>query len=307
MEVKGCQGEREQRLERDLKSAGVVWIFSVMFFIPAFLWVFMLFPSSYIEMATGKGIYDNIYFSWVTNNLGSVLVLLYFVRAFRMDGVDLRCVTGERKIPFGKLFLYTIFFIVVKISMDITAEYFNLVEYKDHYDLDNKPFNYLFLFSAGVTFITPLYEEFIYRGVFFNKLAEWKGVRKAVIFSGVIFAFIHGFDKGVIFILSGGVFYYGYIYHKTKSLYAPIFMHFMNNLILSLLALMTDHIPDSTGDDLPKSLALGSLAVLIICYPFVIRLFRTMWRELGDERESVYMHNVRELHGHEEASVIGEG
>ncbi len=302
MEVK----EGEQRLERDLSGAGVVWIFSVMFFIPFFLWVFMVFPASYIKLATGTAIYDNIYFKWVTNTLGSILVLLYFIRAFRLDGVDLRGVTGEKKIPFRKLFLYTILFIVVKVSLGITAEYFNLTEYKDYYDLDNKPFSYLLLTSLSTTFMIPFYEEFIFRGLLFNKLAEWKGIRKAVIFSGVIFAFTHGLDKGLIFILSGGVFYYGYIYHKTKSLYAPIFIHFMNNLIASLPDILTYHTPDSAGETLPKSFAMGSLVVLIICYPLVIRLFRTMWRELGDERESVYMYNVRELHGDIELKTVSE-
>lgn len=306
MEVKVYEDEREQQLKGNLSGVGVVWIFSVMFFIPVFLWIFMYFPSSYIELATGTWIYDNIYFSWATNTLGSILVLLYFARSFRLDGVDIRAIMGRREIPVKKILFYGVLFVIVKISIFVVVDYFSLPVSQDYYELDGKPFRYVLLFSLSTTLLTPVYEEFVMRGVLFNKLSERLSLKRSVIVIGVLFALLHGFAKGMVFIISGSAFYYAYIYHKTKSLYAPIFFHFVGNFIASLLDLLTYNVPDSAEDHMSKSAVMVSLVMLIICYPFVIRLFRTMWRDLDGKGESVYMHNVRELHGDTELEKVRE-
>ncbi len=306
MEVKGYDDERKYQLEENLSGVGVVWIFSVMFFIPVFLWIFMYFPSSYIELSTGIWIYDNIYFKRVIDDLGSILVLLYFARTFRLDGVDMRAIMGRREIPIKKILFYGILFVIVKISIFVVVDYFRLPVPYDYYELDGKPFRYVLLFSLSTTLLTPVYEEFVMRGVLFNKLSERLSLKSSVIVIGVLFAFLHGFTKGMVFIISGSTFYYAYIYHKTKSLYAPIFFHFVGNFIVSLLDLLTYNVPESAEDHMSKSALMVSLVMLIICYPFVIRLLKTMWRDLADERESVYMHNVRELHGDIELETVRE-
>lgn len=220
MEVKGYEDEREQQLERNLSGVGVVWIFSVMILIPAFLWIFMYFPASYIEIATGIWIYDNIYLKWATNTLGSILVLLYFARAFRLNGVDIKAITGKTDIPIKKLLFYGILFIIVEISIFVVADYFGLTAHYDYYELDDKPFKYVLLFSFSTTFLTPIYKEFVVRGLLFNKLFEKLSLKRSVIIIGLLFTFLHGFNKGMVFIISGSAFYYAYIYHKTKSLYS---------------------------------------------------------------------------------------
>ncbi len=306
MEVKVYEDERKQQLEGNLSGVGVVWIFSVMFFIPVFLWIFMYFPSSYIELSTGTWIYYNIYFKRVIDDLGSILVLLYFARTFRLAGVDMRAIMGRREIPIKKILFYGILFVIVKISIFVVVDYFRLPVPHDYYELDGKPFRYVLLFSLSTTLLTPVYEEFVMRGVLFNKLSERLSLKSSVIVIGVLFAFLHGFTKGMVFIISGSTFYYAYIYHKTKSLYAPIFFHFVGNFIVSLLDLLTYNVPESAEDHMSKSALMVSLVMLIICYPFVIRLLKTMWRDLADERESVYMHNVRELHGDIELETVRE-
>lgn len=306
MEVKVYEDERKQQLEGNLSGVGVVWIFSVMFFIPVFLWIFMYFPSSYIELSTGTWIYYNIYFKRVIDDLGSILVLLYFARTFRLAGVDMRAIMGRREIPIKKILFYGILFVIVKISIFVVVDYFRLPVPHDYYELDGKPFRYVLLFSLSTTLLTPVYEEFVMRGVLFNKLSERLSLKSSVIVIGVLFAFLHGFTKGMVFIISGSTFYYAYIYHKTKSLYAPIFFHFVGNFIVSLLDLLTYNVPESAEDHMSKSALMVSLVMLIICYPFVIRLLKTMWRDLADERESVYMHNVRELHGDTELETVRE-
>lgn len=307
MEVKGCQGERKQQLEENLSGVGVVWIFSVIFFIPVFLGIFMYFPSSYIEMATGTWIYDNIYFEWAVTNLGSILILLYFARAFRLDGVDIGAIMGKREIPIKEILFYGILFVIVEASIFVVADYFSLTAPYDYYELDDKPFRYILLFSAGSIFLTPIYEEFVMRGLLFNKLSERLSLKRSVIIIGVLFAFLHGFTKGMVFIISGSAFYYAYIYHKTKSLYASIFFHFVGNFI----AFTGDpvnylYFPNLNLDAPSKNNMLVALVVLLICSPIIYRLFRTMWRDLDGKDESVYMYNVRELHGDTELEAVRE-
>ncbi|GLI54822.1 hypothetical protein PM10SUCC1_03370 [Propionigenium maris DSM 9537] len=233
--------------------------------------------------------------------------MLYFVRAFRLDGVDIGAIMGKRKIPIKEILFYGILFVIVEVSIFIVADYFSLTAPYDYYELDDKPFRYILLFSASSILLTPIYEEFIMRGVLFNKLSERLSLKRSVIIIGVLFAFLHGFTKGMVFIISGSAFYYAYIYHKTKSLYASIFFHLVGNFI----AFTGDPInylyfPNLNLDAPTRSDMLAALVVLFICSPIIYRLFKTIWRDLDGKGESVYMYNMRELHGDEKARSIGE-
>lgn len=80
----------------------------------------------------------------------------------------------------------------------------------------------------------PIFEEFIFRGVVYNKLKEFNKPMSSIILCSVIFALFHTniinaiYAFGVSFILI-------YLYEKYKTLKAPIIMHIALNTTIILM------------------------------------------------------------------------
>lgn len=84
--------------------------------------------------------------------------------------------------------------------------------------------------------LAPLFEEFLCRGVILrgmleNKVKPWK----AIFWSSFIFAFIHLNPWQGVAAFSLALFF-GWIYYRTRNLWACIFLHFVNNFTSIILA-----------------------------------------------------------------------
>lgn len=75
--------------------------------------------------------------------------------------------------------------------------------------------------------LTPIFEEIVFRGVIYEKLRVGYGVRKALIFSSLLFGIFH---IGAIPQMISGLIYAAW-YIKTKSLRTPILVHMVNNFL----------------------------------------------------------------------------
>ena len=90
-----------------------------------------------------------------------------------------------------------------------------------------------------------LYEELIFRGVIFYLLIKKLGGKKAILISAAAFGIYHWFTYEVfndpvkmmwIFLITFSAgFIYALGYHRTKSLYAPVGMHFGWNFVQSFI------------------------------------------------------------------------
>ena len=98
--------------------------------------------------------------------------------------------------------------------------------------------------------LAPLCEEFFCRGMMTRGMAQHGSSKKAIIWSAVIFAVIHmnpwqsipAFVIGLLF---------GWVYYRTGSLWATIFMHCVNNTISVILSkTMPDMAVDSSFIDI---------------------------------------------------------
>lgn len=111
--------------------------------------------------------------------------------------------------------------------------------------------------------LAPVIEEIFFRGVLLYRFSHKWGLRTAIVFSSVIFAIFH-FD------MIGGVFFgifMSLLYIRYKTLLVPILVHFLNNLVATLLQLWSDSdnqtAMTSTIDDFRSELWLGSVAMAI--------------------------------------------
>ena len=124
----------------------------------------------------------------------------------------------------------------------------------DHVDLTPSAF----LFSAIATIIfAPIMEELIFRGVLFNRLKIKIGILPAMLISSFIFAIGHDF---------GGItsaFLFGIcmciLYLKTDNILIPMSVHFINNLVATLLDVINT---DALVSQFPWILLLGILVCI---------------------------------------------
>jgi membrane protease YdiL (CAAX protease family) len=102
----------------------------------------------------------------------------------------------------------------------------------------------LFYRGLPVLILAPIFEELLFRKIFFTSLLQRYSLKTSIIVSSVCFALIHlpsfrnllpTFILGVLACL---------IYYKTKNILYPIFMHFVGNLIWFILSMRGEQFYD---------------------------------------------------------------
>lgn len=108
------------------------------------------------------------------------------------------------------------------------------------------PLNSFSWLVANLVFLAVLpaiFEELLFRGIILNGLKQY-GKVKAVIFSALLFALMHGsIDQTLYPILLGIVF--GFVAIKTNSVVPTIIMHFINNstvIIINYISTITSSV-----------------------------------------------------------------
>lgn len=98
----------------------------------------------------------------------------------------------------------------------------------------------LFIMVLTIGIVAPFAEEFLFRGVIYRTLSKNISIPVTIIIQGVLFGIYHGnLIQGVYASLLGIIF--GFITHKTQSLWPAIIAHMTNNTIAVI-------IPEVMGD-----------------------------------------------------------
>lgn len=124
--------------------------------------------------------------------------------------------------------------------------------------------------------LAPLCEEFLCRGIILRGiLVNTASPRKAILWSSFIFAFIHLNPWQAIPAFLFGILF-GWIYYRTGSLWATIFLHCLNNSFSTLLSrLVEDTAVDTTLKDILPSTEYAVIyctsAVLFVAGIFVLQ------------------------------------
>lgn len=81
----------------------------------------------------------------------------------------------------------------------------------------------------GLGILIPVAEEFIFRGMLYHRMRENMTAKTAILFSAAIFGVMHG---NVVQLIYAGItgLLLAYVYEKTGSLKAPVFLHVIMNL-----------------------------------------------------------------------------
>lgn len=95
---------------------------------------------------------------------------------------------------------------------------------------------------AGIGFIVPIAEEFIFRGLVQHRIRTYVNPKSAVIISGIVFGFFHdNIVQAVGAVISGLII--SYLFELYTSLAAPVIFHICFNLTGIILQYMAFETP----------------------------------------------------------------
>jgi CAAX protease family protein len=90
---------------------------------------------------------------------------------------------------------------------------------------------------AGAVVFAPLFEEIVFRGILFATLRRGMGARLAIVTSGVVFAFAHGYGAlGFVDVLWSGALW-AWAFERTGSVLPGMMAHALTNLMVSVTVL----------------------------------------------------------------------
>lgn len=91
---------------------------------------------------------------------------------------------------------------------------------------------------AGISIVAvaPVVEELFFRGFLFAGLRKLLGLWPAALISSVVFAVVHA-QSGLVIPFTAVGLILAYLYHRSKSIYVPMAMHFFFNAV-SFLAMV---------------------------------------------------------------------
>ena len=221
----------------NLRQSWVIFGFFLLFSLGVSL---LIYPLSLIE-------FDSIN-EWV-NLLSYVVsfVLLFYYIKFKMRNMGQSINLDFKKAPILVFFLLLpiaplLIIVLEPITSGIpTPEFFEEL-LKDMVKVSPASF-------LSVVIAAPLCEEIICRGIILKGLLNNKmNPTNAIMCSSLIFATLHlNLTQGVNAFFIGC--FMGWMYYKTRSLWVPIFIHFLNNGLAFLLLFLSSN-PDLTTEEL---------------------------------------------------------
>ena len=98
------------------------------------------------------------------------------------------------------------------------------------------PAAHLFATCLHGAFVTPVFEEFFFRGLLYSWMRRHCACAPSVLLSSALFALVHGWTDTTFLFLAGAVF--AISYERTRALAFPIIVHGTLNLSSWLLAIL---------------------------------------------------------------------
>ncbi len=145
----------------------------------------------------------------------------------------------------------------------------------------------------SVCILAPLCEEFFCRGILLRGMLQHTTPARAILWSGLIFAVMHANPfQGIPAFLLGCLM--GWVYYRTRSLWATITIHCVNNSISSLLTVLYPDLEMNSGyrDIIPGQWYLPVLAASAIITALTILLLARKLPHVKYEKEETVPDNI---------------
>lgn len=218
----------------DIKTAFLIVFFS---FLCAFLaggilaWLGTFYAQSYQKMMT--------FISFIVGQSIMVVPLFFYLKIKNIPIQESIRFNALRSTTVWYVILFSMGLVILSDELDKLIQVFiSTPEYIVDLNQLLKPKSFFdgFLLVIAVVILAPLGEEIVFRG-FLQRILEkqWRDPTRAVLFTALIFAFIHMNPYWFFQIYILGIFL-GFLALKTNSIIAPIILHGLNNFIALLLS-----------------------------------------------------------------------
>ncbi|MDY6065409.1 MAG: CPBP family intramembrane glutamic endopeptidase [Finegoldia sp.] len=134
---------------------------------------------------------------------------------------------------------------------------------------------YPILGFISTVIMAPILEELMLRGVFFEETRRIVSAKTAIILNGVLFGLVHmNIIQGAYATFLGIIICL--VYYYTDSIYAAIALHFVNNLVSTLVAAST-------------TISIIQLVISFICLPIAFKLLKGYRDKKINREENTYI------------------
>ncbi|MGG0706405.1 CPBP family intramembrane glutamic endopeptidase [Bacillus paramobilis] len=213
-----------------------------------FMFVFIIVPVTveslfydYALEIIGNALYAGVLMGFIMAVIFTTVVSLFCIKRYKLSWKDI----GIRKLSWRD-FLWTvvalIFLIIVSIAVLMIMEKMGIsFENNKTETVQNDKSIYAFCIAViGAAVISPIYEEVLYRGVFYTFFRDRYGIWGGVLISSIIFTVVHipTYNTLPVNFLSGVVF--AWLYEKTNSILSAMIAHALFNFIAVLLTFMSN-------------------------------------------------------------------
>jgi uncharacterized protein len=211
--------------------------------------------------------------AYISSYIATCLWIWY--RCARVD-IDLKQVIGkpDRPVQWFRLLGLTIAALIFSVAsmlvfLGLISYIFpNFVEQTLIFISKNKSLSvssgdnllYRILTFLTLVVVAPISEELIFRGLILNRWAQKWNLPRSVIATSLLFGFLHINPIGISML---GLLL-ALLYLKTKTLWAPIAVHSMNNFIVFCVTIITPDQPTATTSLSLQSLQSGFWVYLVM-------------------------------------------
>lgn len=189
--------------------------------------IILTYILSYILVIISAIIYTLLGYKDLTffiNNIYIYIVIIYYI-------LITIYLYKRNKIKESKL-LFKNYFPLISLGVSVAIIY-NMIVYKitNPSIFSNIPL-FLSIISSGI--IGPIYEEILFRYIFYNRLKKKYSIKKSILINSLVFSIIHIQPIKVIYAFILGIIL-NINYEKYKSIKAPILIHIAANYIVLFL------------------------------------------------------------------------
>ena len=172
---------------------------------------------------------------------------------------------------FGKLGAILSFILLIPLTLSVSVVTEPIMSWWEMPDFIKKIFEnlmggHIIATALTVAIMAPLLEEWMCRGVIMRGLLYHSGPLKAILWSALIFGAMHLHPWQAVPAFFAGI-AIGWVYWRTRSIWAPIFMHFVNNGTSILLTVLY---PDLPVDAALKDLIPGNQYYMIYITAIIV-------------------------------------
>ncbi|MED0935643.1 type II CAAX endopeptidase family protein [Bacillus mobilis] len=182
-------------------------------------------------------IYDSSLYPWYVDHLIPPLTFLTIILIY--SPARNYCVQLVKSIQFNN-FKHYVTIVMTMIVLLIYLAVLNLVLPHglgvDESNIVIEPTkSEIIVYVVVLTIFAPIWEELLFRGIFFTKLSQRFSTFSSAVISAFIFTLGHPLTVGSVLYIFGMSVCLAYTYKKTNNLLVPIGIHVLNNSFYLLL------------------------------------------------------------------------